>query len=87
MVTSTVPHEFPYRKHDTLHNLYCKVCHKDFSCSHQGIVDIRRHEKSKAHISTLSTATSSWSLSDIGFVRPIGSHLDIQANVLFTLYS
>ena len=67
-----------------VHNFHNKVCHKDISCSHQGIADIRRHEKSKADMN-VSTATSSSCLLDMRFV-PVGSYIDKQV-MAFMLYT
>ena len=72
--------EFPFiceGKQDPVHNFFCKVCHKGISCSHQGIAEVRRHEKSKLHVNCVSAKTRNSCLSDMGFV-PVGSAVDNQ---------
>ena len=31
------------------YSFYCKVCQRDISCHHQGIADLKRHEKTSSH--------------------------------------
>lgn len=62
---------------DPVHSFFCKVCKKDISCSHQGITDVRRHEKSKVHVNNLCAVSRNSRLSDMGFV-PVGSSIDKQ---------
>lgn len=74
--------EFPFISEghqDPDRSFFCKVCHKDISCSHQGIADIRRHEKTKAHVNSVSAVTKNARLSDMGFI-PVGSSIDKQVN-------
>lgn len=33
---------------DTVYSFYCSLCKKDISCRHQGISDLKRHEKSSS---------------------------------------
>ena len=73
--------QFPFitqGKQDPLYSFHCKVCNKDYRCSHQGIADIKRHESSKTHQCIVKSAASTSSLSNMGFV-PVGSDIDQQA--------
>ena len=59
------------------YSFYCNVCQKDVSCRHQGVSDLKRHEKSTGY-QTMTRATSgSTRLDTMGFV-PVGSALDTQ---------
>lgn len=74
--------EFPFISEgqiDPINAFFCKICGRDFSCSHMGIADIRRHEKSKAHGNSVAAVTQSSRLSDMGFV-PVGSAIDKQVS-------
>ena len=78
--------DFPFiteGKKDPVHSFHCQVCHKDVSCSHQGIADVRRHEKSKAHVNSVSAVTRNSRLMDMGFV-PVGSAIDKQVKIIFS---
>lgn len=62
---------------DPEYSFYCKVCQKDISCRHQGIADVRRHERCKSHIDNVSAVEHSSRLTTHGFV-PVGSAIDKQ---------
>ena len=73
---------FPFvsRGHkDTVYSFYCSVCERDVSCSHQGVADIKRHEKCESHHNMVSMVASNSTLSSMGVV-PIGSNVSIQVN-------
>ena len=57
-----------------VYSFYCQV---DVSCRHQGIADVRRHERSKSHSDNVSAAEGSSRLTNMGFV-PVGSAIDKQ---------
>ena len=74
--------EFPFLTEghlDPVYNFYCKVCQKDISCRHQGIADVRRHERSKSHADNVSAVRSSSKLTNLGFVS-VGSAIDKQVH-------
>jgi len=64
---------------DPVYSFHCKVCQKDVSCRHQGIADIRRHEKSKGHSDNVAAVLSTSRLSTMRFVS-VGSAVDKQVN-------
>ena len=75
--------EFPFiaeGHQDPVYSFYCQVCKKDVSCRHQGIADVRRHERSKSHSDNVSAAEGSSRLTSMGFV-PVGSAIDKQVCV------
>ncbi len=63
--------EFPFvsrgRGYDKVYSFYCKVCEKDVSCRHQGIADLKRHEKSGGHHSKVVVTRTNSRLEDIGY--------------------
>ena len=67
---------------DPVYNFYCKICQKDISCRHQGIADVRRHEKSRSHADNVSAVQNSSNLTNLGFV-PVGSAIDKQVLCTF----
>lgn len=72
--------EYPFvsRGHDDpVYSFYCNVCKRDVSCHHQGIADIKRHEKCESHSGAASILASTSTLSSLGFV-PIGSDVSTQ---------
>ena len=54
------------------------VCRRDVSCRHQGVADIKRHEKSVSHSNQASGLASTSKLSSMGFL-PVGSTVDISS--------
>ena len=76
--------EFPFvSRSDSIYSFHCNVCRKDVSCSHQGVNDLKRHEKSLAHQNCISATKSNYRLETMGFV-PRGGSLDSQVLVLAT---
>ena len=63
--------DYPFaspRHVDKLYSSYSSVCMKDVSCRHQGVADLKRHEKSVSHTSKVQAVQSSsrwrgWDLS------------------------
>lgn len=53
---------------------------KDVSCRHQGVADLKRHEKSAGHASKVQAVQSSSRLERMGFI-PVSSALDSQVHV------
>ena len=55
-----------------------------FSCSHQGIGNVKRHQESTTHINckNASALRSTCSLTNMGFV-PVGSATDLQVSTLY----
>ena len=51
--------------------------HEDISCCHQGVADLKRHEKLAGHTSKIQAVQSSSRLDRMGFV-PVGGALDSQ---------
>lgn len=73
-------HQFPFLskgKVDPVYSFYCSVCKKDVSCRHQGIADVKRHERSNSHTSNAKVLRTNSSLTSMGFV-PVGSAIDTQ---------
>ena len=74
--------QFPFvskGREDPVYSFYCNVCRKDVSCRHQGVSDIKRHEKCVSHSSLSTTLASTARLSSMGF-SPVGSAVDTQVN-------
>ena len=68
------------------YSFYCNVCNKDVTCHHQGIADVKRHEKSASHTKRVQTVKNTPTLHTMGFV-PVGSNLDKQvSSILLYLY-
>ena len=70
--------EYPFAspgRVDEVYSFYCSVCIKDVSCSHQGVADLKRHEKSAGHTSKIQAVHSSSRLDRMGFI-PVGGALD-----------
>ena len=59
---------------DQVYSFYCSVCMQDVNCSHQGVMDLKRHEKSAGHTSKLQAVQSSSRLDRMGFI-PVGGAL------------
>ena len=79
--------DFPFisrGKIDKTYSFYCTVCHKDVSCKHQGISDVKRHEKSINHTTNVKSLKGSSRLGRMGFV-PLHSAINTQvlANALY----
>lgn len=73
--------EFPFvSRSDSIYSFHCNVCRKDVSCSHQGVNDLKRHEKSLAHQNCISATKSNSRLETMGFV-PHGGSLDSQVYI------
>ena len=71
--------EFPFvsKCQNDQYNFHCSVCQKDVSCRHQGVSDLKRHEKLASHQKMTLATKSSARLDTMGFV-PVGSVLDTQ---------
>ena len=69
---------------DKVYSFYCSVCMKDVSCSHQGVADLKRHEKSAGHTSKVQAVQSSSRLDRMGFI-PVGGALNAQVNIYYSL--
>ena len=72
--------EFPFIKRgiqDSVYSFYCKVCQRDIRCRHQGIADLKRHDKTSSHAIRVRSMQGSSKLSEMGFVQ-IGSATDTQ---------
>ena len=75
--------EFPFvteGHQDPMYNFHCKICKKDISCRHQGIADVRRHERSKSHIDNVAAVKTTSCLKSLGFVTVHRSAIDKQVN-------
>ena len=70
-------------KHDKTYSFYCKVCHKDVSCRHQGISDVKRHEKSSNHVTSVKSLEGSSRLDSMGFV-PLRSAISTQVRCTYS---
>ena len=57
-----------------------------FSCSHQDIGNVKRHQESTTHINckNASALQSTCSLTNMGFV-PVGSATDLQVSTLYIM--
>ena len=64
-------------KQDSIYSFHCSVCQKDVSCRHQGIADIKRHERSTTHAGNAKVVRANMQLNSMGIV-PIGSAIDTQ---------
>ena len=62
---------------DKVYSFFCSVCMKDVSCSHQGVTDLKRHEKSAGHTSKVQGSSR---LDRMGFI-PVGGALNSQVNL------
>ena len=73
--------EFPFvstRPDTDAYSFYCMVCKKNFNCKHQGIADVRRHEKSSGHQSRVKATRGTPSVATMAGFQPVGSALDTQ---------
>ena len=68
---------------DKVYSFYCSVCMKDVSCSHQGVADLKRHEKSAGHTSKIQASSR---LDRMGLI-PVGGALNSQVGRGFVLVS
>ena len=64
--------EFPFIKcgiQDSVYSFYCKVWQRDISCRHQGIADLKRHEKTSSHAIRVRSMQGSSKLNEMGLTK------------------
>ena len=64
--------DFPFvlrGQEDTVYSFYCKVCQKDIARHHQGIGDLKQHEKSSGHSSKVKSMQGSSRLDEMGLCQ------------------